>query len=120
MVVIAILNEEHCALNCDLRPFKTWGDETPYYKDYDRANDCADEARTLASLIPPDCLAKVCCNERSHNPEHSGQDKALRLILVARMKESRDHACYKPNYDRPNNAHCILPIGERLLCACGA
>jgi hypothetical protein len=40
--------------------------------------------------------------------------KPLGLILVARVKESRDDPCYKPNYNRPNNTHCALPISWAL------
>ncbi len=87
------------AWNERLGPLKTRCDESPYYQDYDRANDCADETSVLARLIPPDRLAKICCYNSSNYPEHGRQDKPLRLILVAGMEESRDHPCHKPNYD---------------------
>src|SRR6516162_10362267 len=101
-----------CAVNGTakrLRPLKTRCDEPPHYQEYDRANDCADETSILAGLIPPDRLAKVCCCNSSNNPQHGSENKPLRLVLVARMKEPRDHPCHKPNYDGPKNTHCVLP-----------
>src|SRR6516162_4940170 len=103
-----------------LRPLKTRCNEPPYYQDYDRANDCADETSVLAGLIPPNRLAKVCCYKSSNNPQHGCQNKPRWLVLVARMKEPRDHPCHKPNYDGPKNTHCDLLLVGRSLCACTA
>ena len=69
-----------------LGPLKTRCDEPPYYQDYNRANDCADETSVFVSLIPTDRLAKVCCYKSSNNPEQGCQNKALRLVLVPWMK----------------------------------
>src|SRR5262249_60059832 len=69
-----------------------------------------DETSALSGLIPPDRLAKVCRNKSSNNPQQGCQYKTLGLVLVARMKESRDHSGQKPNYDGPKNAHCDLRL----------
>src|SRR5206468_2380643 len=97
-----------------LRPLKARSDDPPHYQYYDCANDCSDETRTLASLIPPHCLAKVCCHKSSDNPEQGSHDKSRRLVLVSRMKELRDHSCHKPNNDGPKNTHCLLPLSCAL------
>src|SRR6516225_9599997 len=86
-----------------LAPLETRCNETPYEQDYYRANDCADEPSALASLIPPDRLPKVRCYKSSNNPEHGRPDEAGGLILISRINQFRDHACHKPNYNRPNN-----------------
>jgi hypothetical protein len=97
-----------------LRPLKPWCDNPPNYQDYDRADDCSDETRAFASVIPPDRLAKVCCYKSSNNPEQGRQNKPLRLELVARMKESRDQPRHKSNYDGLKDMHCRAP-GFRVL-----
>jgi hypothetical protein len=68
-----------------LRPLKTRCNEPPRRQYYYRANDCADETCALASLIPPDRLAKVRCYKSSDNPEHGRQDEPSGLILVSRI-----------------------------------
>jgi hypothetical protein len=97
-----------------LCPLKTRCDHSPHYEDYDRANNCPNETSALASLIPPDRLAEVCCYKSSNNPEQGSQNKPLRLVLVARMKESRDHARHEPNYNSPKNTHSRLPVSTRF------
>jgi len=54
-----------------LRPLKPWCDTPPSYQDYDRADDCSDETRAFASVIPPDRLTKVCWYKSSDNPEQA-------------------------------------------------
>src|SRR6516164_1360619 len=68
-----------------LRPLKTRCNQSPHYRNYDCANDCADETSTFASLIPSNRLATVCCYKGSNNPEQGCQNKPLWLVLVARM-----------------------------------
>jgi hypothetical protein len=101
------------------RPLKPWCDNPPNYQDYDCADDCSDETRFFAGVIPPDRLAKVCCYKSSNNPEQGRQNKPLRLELVARMKESRDQPRHKSNYDSPKNMHCGAPSFPvlRVVCA---
>src|SRR5260370_13841017 len=89
-----------------LRPLKTRRDKPPHHQDYDCANDCSNETSVLACLIPPDCLAEIGCCKSSNNPDHGRPDEPSGLILVPRMKESRDHPRHKPTYDGPNNTHC--------------
>ena len=79
-----------------LSPLKTRSDEPPHYQDYDRANDSADETSAFAGLIPPDGLAKVCCYKGANDPQQRCQNKTLGLVLVAGMKESRDHPATNP------------------------
>src|SRR6516225_9649484 len=97
-----------CAPLCKrLRALKTRRDKPPHYQDNDRANDCADETSVFARLIPPDCLAKVCCYKSSNNPEHGRHDVPSGLKLISRINQFRDHPGHKPNYDGPKNTHCV-------------
>src|SRR5262249_39543706 len=93
---------------CFLGPLNTRRDKPPHYQDYECTNDRSNEPSALTGLIPPDRLAEVCCYKSSNDPEQGRQNKPLWLVLVARMKEPRDHPCYKPNYDGPKNTHCVL------------
>ena len=96
---IVALARQDAAWSERLGPLKTRSDEPPYYQDYDRANDCADETSVFARLIPPDCLAKVCCYKSSNNPEHGRHDVPSGLKLISRINQFRDHPGHKPNYD---------------------
>src|SRR6516165_11378051 len=94
-----------------LRALKTRRDKPPHYQDNDRANDCADETSVFARLIPPDCLAKICCYKSSNNPEHGRHDVPSGLKLISRINQFRDHPGHKPNYDGPKE-YSLRP----LLC----
>src|SRR5215470_3629973 len=79
-----------------LRALKTRCDKPPHRQDYYRANDCADETSVFARLIPPDCLAKVCCYKSSNNPEHGRHDVPSGLKLISRINQFRDHPATNP------------------------
>ena len=43
------------------------------------------------------------------------QNKALRLVLVPWMKESRDHSRHKSDDDGPKNTHALSPFSGAQL-----
>src|SRR6516162_11125987 len=98
-----------CAPLCKrLRALKTRCDKPPHRQDYYRANDCADETSVFARLIPPDCLAKVCCYKSSNNPKHGRPDVPSGLKLISWINQFRDHPGHKPNYDGAKNTYLVL------------
>src|SRR5436189_35638 len=72
-----------------------------------RADDGADEARTLSRVIPSDGLSEVGRNKCANDSQDSGEDKSLRLV-VARHDKLGDNAGDEANDDRPDNAHIVL------------
>ena len=62
----------------------------------------------FVGLVPPARLAKICRNERSHNPEHGRPMKPVGSYFVAGIDEFRDYARDEPNYDRPEKMHRAL------------
>ena len=57
-------------------------DETPYHKDNDRPDDCADEASAFVALVPPDRLAKVVATSAPTIPSTVVKMKPLGSYLL--------------------------------------
>src|ERR1700716_417875 len=71
------------------------------------AHHGADQSRAFAWPIPAERLAQIGRNERTHDSQNRGEDKAGWLV-VSRHDEFRDHARYESNNDGPKNAHVMI------------
>src|SRR5688572_15103401 len=89
-------------------------DEAPHKEDDNGANDSADEAGAFAGPIPSHRLPEIARHERSHDAENCRQYETRGLVF-ARHDEFGNYACYKPNDDRPDDTHGLLPIRDSVM-----
>jgi len=91
--------------NSDSAPSSCHG--APDHQDDYGSHDRANQTGSLAGAVPTESLTQPSRDNRADNSKDGCQNEA-RGLVAPRRNELRNHACDKPDDDRPDNAHTAL------------